>query len=134
MPVFFTTEEVIHMHDVKVLIDVVFALLAISIVLAALFLRRQRDKLHILKNAALFTTIFYGITLTLIFFNFDRTFYVFHEILFRNNFWLLPEDDMLIKMYPENLFYDYAKFWLIISFGASIIILSLRSKIKSDSL
>ena len=41
--------------------------------------------------------------------NFTGAFTVFHEIFFRNNFWLLDaRTDLLINMFPEGFFEDIA--------------------------
>jgi integral membrane protein (TIGR01906 family) len=125
---FFTEEELIHMHDVKVILDTVFCLILIAVVLAFIFLRKALDPLHIAKTASIVVMLAFGLILTLVFINFDKTFYKFHELFFTNSFWLLPDTDMLIRMYPENLFEDYAKLWFGSSFSISLIILSIRKR------
>ncbi|MGC8721935.1 MAG: TIGR01906 family membrane protein [Caldisericaceae bacterium] len=128
LPYFFTSEEIIHMRDVKRLIDFVALIVLLAGIILFLFGRKSRSLLAAAKSASVAVMVLYGAILTLVLFNFDKTFYKFHELLFTNSFWLLPETDMLIRMYPENLFYDYAKLWFATSFIISIAVLSIRKR------
>lgn len=130
---FFTEEETLHMIDVKRIIRFVFILLIISLV--TLFALFKKIKFKIVSNALVLSFVALSIIGTILYFNFDRSFYIFHKIFFRNQYWLLPENDMLIRMFPENFFYDYAITWFVIScFPGFILILFKRfGRLKSSS-
>lgn len=125
---FFTSEEIIHLHDVKVIVDVATLFVLLALLFPTLFAKKVKNIIFPAKSASVIVMLAYGVILTFVLFDFDKAFYKFHEILFTNSFWLLPETDMLIRMYPENLFYDYAKLWFATSFIISIIILSIRKR------
>jgi uncharacterized membrane protein len=48
---------------------------------------------------------------------FDALFISFHELAFANDFWLLPEDSGLIRLFPENYFMSY----FFIALGATVV-------------
>jgi len=120
---FFTEEEILHMIDVKRIMRLVFILLIFALITTFALLKKIRFR--IVSNSLIFSFILMSIIGTILYFNFERSFYVFHKILFRNQYWLLPENTMLIRMFPENFFYDYAILWFIIScFPGFIMMLS----------
>jgi len=49
---------------------------------------------------------------------FDTLFVTFHELAFSNDFWLLPEDSGLIRLFPEEYFMSY----FFITLGASAVV------------
>jgi integral membrane protein (TIGR01906 family) len=120
----FTEEEILHMIDVKRIIRYVFILLIISLV--TLFALFKKIKFKIVSNALILSFVALSIIGTILYFNFDRSFYIFHKIFFRNQYWLLPENDMLIRMFPENFFYDYAITWFVISCFPEFILILLK--------
>jgi integral membrane protein (TIGR01906 family) len=121
---FFTEEEILHMIDVKKIFRFVFILLIISLIV--LFVLWKKIRLRFVLNSLILSFIILSILGTILYFNFDRSFYIFHKILFRNQYWLLPQDDMLIRMFPEGFFYDYAITWFIISCFPGLIIVIFK--------
>ena len=111
----FNTREVIHMKDVKALVQGMYILsylagLVIVGYLAWGFQRtgRQflRPALRRVKRAGLFTIGSLAIIGSVIGVGFPFFFTLFHEIAFRNDFWMLdPRRDFLVVMFPEQ-------FWL----------------------
>lgn len=112
---FFTEEEIIHMRDVKRIIRIVFYVLIISLILTVFVLTRTKGKYGIISVSSTITFIIISVVAIFAYFGFDRSFYIFHEVLFRNQYWLLPADTMLIKMFPLGFFYEYAIVWFIMS-------------------
>lgn len=112
---FFNQKEISHMRDVK---NIFFKLKLISI--AAIFLlviilgemawkkKINKNKLFKILVAILSGEVLIGAILAaIIFLNFEKSFVVFHQILFSNNNWLLnPATDNLIRMYPQDFFVD----------------------------
>jgi integral membrane protein (TIGR01906 family) len=120
---FFSEEEILHMIDVKKIMRFVLILLIFALITTFALLKKIR--IRIVANSLIFSFILMSIIGTILYFNFDRSFYIFHRILFRNQYWLLPENTTLIRMFPEGFFYDYAILWFIIScFPGFIMILS----------
>ncbi len=112
----FTPREVIHMHDVKVLVQGIFRAQELALVLIAIYIalrlaiERQRAwaGLARLTRASMLGTlavaVAFGITALL---GFDRLFTRFHELSFSNDLWQLdPTQDRLVQMFPQD-------FWLV---------------------
>lgn len=101
----YSEREIVHLHDVRLLIWVSLLLL---LVLLAVFLYFESP----FSKIKLKYFFFYGglnsfillFISSVIFLNFEFFFRIFHEILFWNEFWLLPYDSTLIKMFPESFF------------------------------
>jgi integral membrane protein (TIGR01906 family) len=112
----FTPREVIHMRDVKNLVQGIFRAQELALVLVAAYvvlrfaIERQRAwaGLARLTRASMLGTlafaVSFGITALL---GFDRLFNRFHELSFSNDFWQLdPAQDRLVQMFPQD-------FWLV---------------------
>lgn len=112
----FTEIEKIHMKDVKILVLISFLLFLLSLFFIVYF--RKNLKRDVLKISAVTTIIFVisliGFSLT----NFDEAFTLFHRILFRNNYWLLDPDTLLIRLFPEEVFMKLAYVW----FGGTLLL------------
>ncbi|MEA3312940.1 MAG: TIGR01906 family membrane protein [Caldisericota bacterium] len=124
---FFSRKEIIHMQDVKnvmqMALSILFALFIVSFILILLLKSRK----ILFQRAAVGNLIFVLFISTMIVMNFNGTFTLFHKILFRNDFWLLPENAVLIRMFPESFFVDFALFWgaIVAVISASIIFLDI---------
>ena len=111
----FNTREIIHMKDVKALVQGMYILSYISGFVIVGYLAwgfqrtgRQflRPALRRIKRAGLFTIGSLAIIASVIGAGFPFFFTLFHEIAFRNDFWMLdPRRDFLVVMFPEQ-------FWL----------------------
>lgn len=123
--------EILHMRDVKTLIQGVYKVQMWTLVYAGLFLilgfaLRGRGFLKTLARAAKWSAIgsiaivaILGIWMAI---NFNSLFILFHEISFSNNLWELdPYTSYLLAMFPEGFFLDTA---LIIAFLAVLEFLS----------
>ncbi len=127
---FFNEKEKIHLNDVKNIIKKLIILLYFSIILIILifsyFIYKGKYK-FILKSLilGLSLTIFIIILFyILVLFDFDKVFTYFHLVSFDNNYWLLnPETDNLIKMFPQEIFFDLARIAILYSLISSLIIL-----------
>ncbi len=117
---FFSQREITHMHDVKNVMQMALFILFASFIVSFILILLLRDRRVLFKRAAVGTLIFVLFISTAIVMNFDFTFTLLHKILFRNDFWLLPEDAVLIRMFPVSFFADFALFW-----GAIVTIVSV---------
>ena len=127
---FFNKKEKVHLNDVKNLIQklifLFYSFITLLILIISYFIYKKRYKfiLKFLILASVFTMFFILMFYLLILFNFDDTFTYFHLISFDNNIWLLdPETDNLIKMFPQEIFFDMTKIAIFYSFFISFVIL-----------
>lgn len=106
----FNEREIVHMDDVKVLFQKGIALRNILavILLGILAYGIKTRKAYVFK--ALFASgvvyfIFMIVTGSLLYFDFSKYFNLFHEIFFRNDYWILdPDESVLINLVPLNFF------------------------------
>ena len=111
----FNTREIIHMKDVKALVQGMYNLTYIAGLVIVGYLawgifRGGRGflspALRRARTAGLFTLALLATAGIIIGAAFPFFFTLFHEIAFRNDFWMLdPRRDFLVVMFPE-------KFWL----------------------
>lgn len=98
---FFNEKEIIHMEDVKKIFKyLIYLTITFSILI---FLLIKKDDLPYLF---LYSLIPIGILiLTVFIFSFDKSFTIFHQIFFKNDYWLLdPDKDRLIVLLPIEFF------------------------------
>jgi len=60
---------------------------------------------------------------------FDSLFFKFHELSFSNNYWLLPRDSNLIKIFPAQFFVDFANQVALQTFTMAALILIITQLI-----
>jgi len=123
---FFSLREITHMHDVKNVIQITLFILFASFIVSFILILLLRNGRVLFKHAAVSVLIFVLFISTAIIMNFDFTFALFHKILFRNDFWLLPENAVLIRMFPVSFFADFALFWGVIVAVVSVSIIFLN--------
>ncbi len=111
----FNTREIIHMKDVKALVQGMYVLTYIAGLVIIGYLawgfqrigrRFLRPALRSIRRAGLFTIVSLATIGSVVGAGFPFFFTLFHEIAFRNDFWMLdPRRDFLVVMFPEQ-------FWL----------------------
>ena len=141
---FFNEKEKSHLKDVKDMIDSAINLLLILILLFfILLIYFYNTKQLIIFFNSLMLGSFLSIFLILIIFllslsNFDDLFLNFHLISFNNDLWLLnPETDNLIKLFPQQFFYDALSRIVIYSLLISVLVLIfsfyIRNRLKYNN-
>lgn len=111
---FFSTQAVLHLSDVKSIINTVEILtLAMLFVILALLAALIYSKKILLVAKSTFLGSILSVVLTILIslfflFNFSFAFEIMHLILFRNNLWLFDASDSLIKLFPESFFVNFA--------------------------
>lgn len=100
----YTEKELIHLEDVKKLINLLEIVLYILIVLIILIMFLSKENMFIISGI-----ITIGIVVLLFLFDFSFLFTKFHEILFTNDYWLLDSNTLLIKTYPIEFFVSFFK-------------------------
>lgn len=140
----FTREEQIHFKDVKLLVQLDYKVLLAAFILVvsyALFLffsKRGRNKRELFKylvwGCSLSIALIFIIGIAS-FFDFDRLFLQFHELVFSNQYW--SSQGYMLLLFPGGFWYDAAIFCLAfmailaISIG-TISILCLRLVLKKE--
>jgi len=113
----FSEREIIHLKDVKALVEMNRHLLAGTVVYAGiyaglcLFWRRGRYRRRLARSVVIGSLITLGTIVALgagsMLFDFNSLFTRFHLIAFTNELWMLdPRKDYLIMLFPEGFWYD----------------------------
>lgn len=109
-----------HFQEVKVIFNLVYLLFFVTLVLSLLIfiLKRKSGDYRYLKLSALFTFIIPVILGIPFLVDFSRSFVIFHEIAFSNDYWIFdPRIDPVIRILPE-WFFMYAAFLILIIMAA----------------
>jgi integral membrane protein (TIGR01906 family) len=119
---FYSSLELAHMGDVQTIFQSVYLAALASCLLTAIlvaFLRRRGGDVRRVVHAAGITVlaIVAAVAAISVTVGFDALFIAFHEIAFANDFWLLPEDSGLIRLFPESYFMGY----FFIALAATVI-------------
>lgn len=119
---FYSPLELAHMGDVQAIFQGIYLTALVSCLLTVvliIFLRRNGRDVRRVARAAGIAVLALVAALGTISVNigFDALFIAFHELAFANNFWLLPEDSELIRLFPENYFMSY----FFVALSASLI-------------
>jgi len=123
-----------HFYEVKVIFDLVFILFLVMLFLSILiFIRKRKEKdYRYMKYTAVLTFIIPVILGIPFLLDFSRSFVLFHEIAFSNDYWIFdPKIDPVIRILPEWFFMHAAFLILIImAFVALLFFLVGRSRNK----
>ena len=95
----YSEQELIHMEDVRNLVIGSFAIMLV--LLSFMVFVTKRDFLigGVISSGVIFLLLIFLLL------DFSFAFEIFHKVFFRNDFWLLPDDSLLITMSPESFFY-----------------------------
>jgi integral membrane protein (TIGR01906 family) len=107
----FNARELRHMRDVKIVTQIAFAFAFINGLLAlgaAIFLRiRARDVLRkSLMQGALLTLGIVAAIILVALLNWEFFFTAFHSIFFESGTWYFLYSDSLIRLFPEQFWFD----------------------------
>ncbi len=140
MPVY-SQKELVHLADVRAIIQLFGLLQIISMVLlflSGLYLYLRSSISRILKGliiGAAATLAFTGILVAWALIDFNSLFILFHIVSFNNNLWILdPAHDYLIMMFPEGFFNDAAVLLVTAILVEAGIILTAAILIKNKLL
>jgi integral membrane protein (TIGR01906 family) len=125
----YSQKELIHLEDVRKIIDVFKMLEILSLIvflgmgLSMFFKFGVSWLLKGLQAGAAVTVIFLGSAMLWALIDFNSIFYFFHILSFSNDLWLLdPATDYLIMMFPEGFFFDAAILMVAAVIAAAILI------------
>lgn len=132
---FYSPLEIAHMSDVQTIFQVVYlktlASCLLTIVLIVLLRRKGRDVRRVVRAAGITVLALIAVLGTAsVTIGFDALFIAFHKLAFANDFWLLPEDSGLIRLFPEEYFMNY----FFIALGASVAIALILTMLSRQRL
>lgn len=131
---FFNEQDIFHMGEVR---DIFISamrlrniLLLFIIVLFLVTFTLLKHHRAIFFSWAIGSMIFVGALFIVIgifiWLDFDRAFYIFHRISFNNEAWLFdPNNDFMINILPEGIFFDSSRSILTVYFMATIMEIAL---------
>lgn len=122
---------IVHFYEVKSLLKGLDYLFYLSVTLCYIAVIFNLIKIHSLFFKEMFLIFGTIISYLIISFsiNFDSAFTVFHEMVFKNDYWLLdPKTDPVINILPEMFFLHCAIFMLIILIASSSLVIFLYNK------
>ena len=123
-----STNGRVHFVDVKnILVKIQYVMYATIIIaiVGGMYLLKKKNEKFLLHGSIL--TIIFPIALMLpIVINFEKSFVIFHKLLFSNDYWVFdPEKDPIILMLPEEFFMHAACAILLFILFGSILCYSL---------
>ncbi len=130
----YAVDELRHMHDVKTLTQIAFAVTAVVGLIAA------ADAVYLARRGALRRTLFFGALVTLALVaaivigavvNWEGFFVAFHQLFFQNGTWYFPTSDTLIRLFPEQFWFDAALTIGGITVITSLVVLTVTSRRRS---
>jgi integral membrane protein (TIGR01906 family) len=137
----FNIRELQHLRDVKAVTQIAYiAVLFSSIlaVLAAYRLSRNRSTIRELRTGLLNGSILtLGIVVTIVVaavVNWDFFFTSFHSLLFQTGTWRFAYSDMLIRLFPEQFWFDAALTIGALSTVCALVIMYIMRRSKTAQL
>jgi integral membrane protein (TIGR01906 family) len=136
---FYSPLELAHMGDVQAIFRGVYLTALVSclltVVLIILLRRKGRDIRRVVRAAGIAVLALVAALGTIsVTVGFDALFVAFHELAFSNNFWLLPEDSGLIRLFPENYFMSYFFIALSATVVVALVLMILSRRRRSRRL
>jgi len=121
----YQADELRHMRDVKNLTQIAFGVAffagLIGIADAVFLARRSPERLRrALFYGALVTLALVAAIIVVVVTDWDGFFVGFHEMFFQNGTWYFPTSDTLIRLFPEQFWFDAA-----LTIGGITVITSL---------
>ncbi|MDV9720826.1 TIGR01906 family membrane protein [Clostridioides difficile] len=124
----------IHFEEVRNIFQNInkLAKLLLVVSLVGIILSVKNKNIKILKTTSI-TLIIMPLLLTVpILLNFEKSFIIFHKLLFRNDYWIFnPDLDPVINMLPEEFFFHSGMMILILILLVSILLFVMYKLCKS---
>ncbi|MEL0820476.1 TIGR01906 family membrane protein [Clostridioides difficile] len=127
----------IHFEEVRNIFQNInkLAKLLLVVSLVGIILSVKNKNIKILKTTSI-TLIIMPLLLTVpILLNFEKSFIIFHKLLFRNDYWIFnPDLDPVINRLPEEFFFHSGMMILILILLVSIVLFVMYKLCKSLSI
>lgn len=130
-------EGKIHFEEVKEIVQMVGKLLMISLVITIIGIvinlkNKDIEFLNLTSKLVILLPILVAIPMSI---NFDKTFVIFHEIMFDNDYWIFdPLKDPVINILPQEFFFHAGLMIVVLVLLSSIILHILYKYLKSKKL
>lgn len=127
-------EGKIHFEEVKEIVQMVGKLLMISLVITIIGIvinlkSKDIEFLNLTSKLVILLPILVAIPMLI---NFDKTFVIFHEIMFDNDYWIFdPLKDPVINILPQEFFFHAGLMIVVLVLLSSIILHLLYKYLKS---
>lgn len=128
-----SNEGKIHFEEVRNIFLAVHFIAAAGIVLIiySIYEAFKRKRYKMLGDTLIMTVIIPAVTGIMMAVSFEKTFVLFHKIMFRNDYWIFdPSKDPIINMLPETFFLHAAALIIILTAVIWMILLKLYLKSK----
>ncbi|WP_374048096.1 TIGR01906 family membrane protein [Clostridium sp. MB40-C1] len=114
----------LHFQDVKNIFNKIDYLLFASIIIIFSYLYFIKNKNYKFLKWSYNTLLFVHLLLILLFlFDFNKSFNTFHQLFFRNDYWILdPNIDPVINIMPETFFLHCIIFMITLNIISAIIL------------
>lgn len=104
---FFSYEDQLHLKDVRAIVIALYSILLLSLTILLIQRIKVKANLRILTKFSKYYILTIVPLFVLINTYFDFFFEIAHRLVFTNEYWLLdPKTSNLIKMFPQNIFYE----------------------------
>ncbi len=132
----YEADELRHMRDVKNLTQIAFGVAfvagLIGIADAVFLFRRSRESLRGALFYAAFVTLALVVAIVVVaLVDWEGFFVSFHEMFFQNATWYFPTSDTLIRLFPEQFWFDAALTIGGITVGVSLLTMGISRRIKN---
>lgn len=126
-------DAIIHFEEVKNLFFMLNNLLficSVIIIFGIYFMKKHKD-FSPLKWCSIFLLLSCLFVMTTFFISFDKTFDIFHEMFFHNNYWIFdPKTDPIITILPQEFFLHCSIFTLFLILCWSTLLLIIYRRLK----
>lgn len=130
-------EGKIHFEEVRNIFQNINKLAKILMIvsLVGIILNAKNKNIKILKTTSI-TLIIMPLLLAIpVLLNFEKSFIIFHKLLFRNDYWIFsPDLDPVINMLPEEFFFHSGVMILMLILLVSILFLVMYKLCKSSKI
>lgn len=130
-------EGKIHFEEVRNIFQNINKLAKVLMIvsLVGIILNAKNKNIKILKTTSI-TLIIMPLLLAIpVLLNFEKSFIIFHKLLFRNDYWIFsPDLDPVINMLPEEFFFHAGVMILMLILLVSILLLIMYKLCKSSKI
>lgn len=131
----YNANELRHMYDVKVVTQFAFgAALALGVVAlgAGYFLLRRGRLVNALFWGAVLTLAIVAAIIVVAVVNWEFFFVTFHQLFFQSGTWYFPTSDTLIRLFPEQFWFDAALVIGGITVVTALVVLVVSWRVRAQ--
>lgn len=132
----YEASELRHMHDVKIVTQAAFGVAVtagLMAVVAGIYLlgTTRRALVNALFSGSLLTLGIVAAIIVVAIFSWDSFFVTFHELFFQNGTWYFPTSDTLIRLFPEQFWFDASLVIGGITVVTSLVVFIVTLRVKT---